>query len=158
MFVKCDLKEPEDGEHPDPDDLNELPIEKCPVCSCYFRYDREKGRMYCPHCKKYAYNVVHDWDIDVPNIEKMEIVYEDVYERALKDIDQSSRDPTDEEKYAVQEYLEMKEQTSAENIMEKYDSMLVFEDVSSPHLQVEGRIFVGLWSGPDIHDVFQFAE
>lgn len=89
-------------------------------------------------------------------IEKMDMVYEEEYERALKDIDRPSRDPTEEEKNAVREFLEKETQTSASRIMGKYDSMLVFDDLSSPELPVEGKVFVGLWSGPDIHDVFQF--
>jgi len=91
-------------------------------------------------------------------IEKMDVVYEEVYERALKDIDQSPRDPTEEEKDAVHEFLEEEKQTSAKKIMGKYDSMLVFEGLSSSDLPVEGKVFVGLWSGPDIHDIFQFKE
>jgi len=59
MFVKADLKEPEDGEYPVSEDLNELPIEECPDCGCNFKYDQKKEMLYCPHCKKYAHNVEH---------------------------------------------------------------------------------------------------
>ncbi len=97
-------------------------------------------------------------------IEKIGLVYDKEYRKAIKDMDEScSREPTEQEKEVVSDFLWLHGHSHQRDIesqahIGRYGSIKVFEDFSSNHLGFEGKILIGFWSEDNIHDIFQLTK